>query len=259
MNLNINAISKTYTTNRKTTLALDNVSLTVKSGEIVCLLGPSGCGKTTLLNIIAGFDFPDRGEVTANGIKIERPSTDRVLMFQESALFPWLTVKKNVGFGLSIKNIDMNIQKQMINETLETVHLSGFENAYIHELSGGMKQRVALARALILKPSVLLMDEPLVSLDALTRDKLHEEIQLIWQKTRMSIINVTHNIREALILGDRVAMMSASPGTVKKELTVNLPRPRHFEDPGIVELARVILEDLWAESALAERQAYDNR
>ena len=171
-------------------------------------------------------------------------SRQRALMFQEPALFPWLNVRDNVAFGLEAMGVAREERRAAAARHLKLVHLEDFGDRYAHELSGGMKQRVALARALCIEPKALLMDEPFAALDAQTRDGLHGELQTIWRETKKTIVFVTHNVREALILGDRVALMSARPGTIKREFRFDLPRPRHFEDPGIAEAARVVLADL---------------
>ncbi len=244
MKLELRSVSKTFQTRRGDTHALQDVTLDVAAGEFVCLLGPSGCGKSTLLNIIAGLDSPDAGEVCADGQPVLAASTDRVVMFQDATLFPWLNVADNVTFGLTMAGTPAKERREIAQRYLQMVHLPRFSNAAVHELSGGMKQRVALARALALDPAVLLMDEPFGALDAQTRDLLHAELQEIWATTGKTIVFVTHNVREAIRLGDRVLVMSARPGTIKREFRVNLPRPRAMEDHGLVDLARVILDEL---------------
>ncbi len=220
------------------------MSFHVGSGEFVCLLGPSGCGKSTLLNIIAGLDSADAGEVLANGASVTGPSTDRVVMFQDATLFPWLNVIDNVAFGLAMQGRPAKERREVARRYLQMVHLQRFEKASVHELSGGMKQRVALARALALDPAVLLMDEPFGALDAQTRDLLHPELQEIWAATRKTIVFVTHNVREAIRLGDRVLVMSARPGTIKREFCIDLPRPRAMEDHSLADMARLVLGEL---------------
>ncbi|HUI72470.1 MAG TPA: ABC transporter ATP-binding protein [Spirochaetia bacterium] len=188
------------------------------------------------------------------GEQIDGPSPHRVLMFQEPSLFPWLTVLDNAAFGLEAAGVPKAERRKTAERYLDLVRLGGFGGRSIHELSGGMKQRVVLARALCLEPRALLMDEPFGSLDAQTRDSLHEELQSIWRETGKTIVFVTHNVREALILGDRVVLMSARPGTVLREFKFPLPRPRHFEDPGIAEAARLVLTDLRKEVMKAEAE-----
>ena len=191
-------------------MALERVSLQVGEGEFVCLVGPSGCGKTTLLNLVAGLEKPDAGEVTSDGKPVTGPGSDRVVMFQESALFPWLDVMGNVLFPLKIqKELDAKARRGMAHYYLDMVGLQAFRHASVHELSGGMKQRVALARALAPRPRVLLMDEPFASLDALTREQMYRDLQVIQSSQRRTVILVTHNVREAVCLGDRVVLRAS--------------------------------------------------
>ena len=231
----IEDVSKSFDTSAGHVQALDRVSLQVGEGEFVCLVGVSGCGKSTLLNIIAGLEKPDSGTVLADGKPVTGPGRDRLVMFQESALFPWLDVFGNVLFGLKLKpNLTSKDRHDVAKYYLELVGLTRFEHANIHELSGGMKQRVALARALAPNPRVLLMDEPFAALDALTREQLYGDLQRIWKERRKTIVFVTHNVREAASLGDRVLLFSPHPGRIQEEFTVDLPRPR---DINSVELA----------------------
>jgi NitT/TauT family transport system ATP-binding protein len=238
--LAVERVSKTFHTKRGRVRALDNVSLNVREGEFVCLVGPSGCGKTTLLNIIAGLEMPDSGRVLADGKPVTGPGMDRMVMFQESALFPWLDVMGNVMFGLKLKPKLTDAEREKVAKFyLQLVGLEKFMRANIHELSGGMKQRVALARALAPNPRVLLMDEPFGALDALTREQLYGDIQKIWEERRKTIVFVTHNVREAACLGDRVLIFSPHPGRIQEEFLVKLPRPR---DINSVELAKYSTE-----------------
>jgi len=233
--LAIEEVSKSFQSASGTVLALDRVSLNVAEGEFVCLVGASGCGKTTLLNIIAGLERPDSGTVQADGKPVTGPGRERLVMFQEPALFPWLNVFGNVLFGLKLKpNLTNRDRREVAKYYLELVGLRRFQHANIHELSGGMKQRVSLARALAPNPRVLLMDEPFAALDALTREQLYGDIQEIWKARRKTIVFVTHNVREAACLGDRVLLFSPHPGRVQEEFVVNLPRPR---DINSVDLA----------------------
>ncbi len=234
--LAVNGVSKTFQTSQGRVQALDNVSLQVRAGEFVCLLGPSGCGKTTLLNIIAGLEMPDSGRVLADGMPVSDAGSDRLVMFQEPALFPWLNVIGNVLFGLKLKPelADKN-RRETAEFYLRLVGLEKFMRVNIHELSGGMRQRVALARALAPNPVVLLMDEPFGSLDALTREQLYGDLQEIWEKRRRTIVFVTHNAREAACLGDRVLLFSPRPGRIQEQFEIHLPRPR---DINSVELAK---------------------
>lgn len=241
----LDAISLSYkTTSGEPLLALDNISLEVKPGEFLCIVGPSGCGKSTLLHLIAGLQPQTSGKVLVDGTPVSGPGTDRILIFQELGLFPWLTVGGNVEFGMKMKNISKAEREEKVQYYLRLVHLLKFRDSYIHQLSGGMRQRVALARALATEPDVLLMDEPFGALDAQTRDLLHDELERIWAETGRTIIFVTHNVREAVRLGDRVALMTFRPGRVKQEFLVNLPRPRHIEHTDVARTARDILDCL---------------
>jgi NitT/TauT family transport system ATP-binding protein len=244
----LDAISLSYkTTSGERLLALDNISLEVKPGEFLCIVGPSGCGKSTLLHLIAGLHPQTSGKVLVDGVPVSGPGTDRILIFQDLGLFPWLTVGGNVEFGLKMKNVPKSEREEKVQYYLRLVHLLNFRDSYIHQLSGGMRQRVALARALATEPDVLLMDEPFAALDAQTRDLLHDELERIWAETGRTIIFVTHNVREAARLGDRVVLLTFRPGRVKQEFSVNLPRPRHMEQTDVSRTARDILDCLRAE------------
>jgi len=225
-------------------LALDGINLEVRSGEFLCLVGPSGCGKSTLLHLIAGLHQPTSGEVLVDGHPVQGPGTDRIMIFQEHGLFPWLTVAQNVAFGMKMKGISKAEREEKTHYYLRLVHLAKFEKSYIHQLSGGMRQRVAIARALATEADVLLMDEPFAALDAQTRDLLHDELERIWNQTGCTVIFVTHNVREAVRLGDRVVLLTFRPGRVKSEFAVELPRPRMLEDPDVAGAARQILDEL---------------
>ena len=238
-------ISLTYKVNSgPRLLALDAINLKVNAGEFLCIVGPSGCGKSTLLHLIAGLHPATSGQVLIDGKPVEGAGTDRILIFQELGLFPWLTVGQNIEFGMRMKDIPKRERAEKIEYYLRLVHLGQFRNSYTHQLSGGMRQRVALARALATEPDVLLMDEPFAALDAQTRDLLHDELERIWAETGRTIIFVTHNVREAVRLGDRVALFTFRPGRVKREYAVDLPRPRHLEDVSVAKSAREILDDL---------------
>jgi len=217
--------------------ALEGITIDVRAGEFLCIVGPSGCGKSTLLNIIAGLAKPERGSILINGKEVAGPGPDRVVMFQESALFPWLTAVQNIEFGLRMNGTGDGAAREKARRFLHLVNLERFENSYIHELSGGMKQRVALARALAMEPEVLLMDEPFAALDAQSRDQFHIELQQIWAKTGQTIIFVTHNVSEAVCLGDRIILLTYRPGRIKKEFQVDYPRPR--ESRGVPKLAAI--------------------
>lgn len=206
--------------------AIKQLNLTVKQGEFLAIVGPSGCGKSTFLDMIAGLAKPSSGEIFIDNRKITGPALDRGIVLQGYALFPWRTVRKNVEFGLEIKKIPEKDRKEISQRYIELVGLKNFEDRYPHELSGGMKQRVAIARALAYDPEVLLMDEPFAAVDAQTRETLQEELLRIWEKTKKTIVFVTHGIDEAVFLADRVAVMTANPGTIKDIIAINLPRPR---------------------------------
>jgi sulfonate transport system ATP-binding protein len=238
-------ISLSYkTTSGERFLALDKINLKVSPGEFLCIVGPSGCGKSTLLHLIAGLHHPTSGQVLMDDKIVDRPGTDRILIFQELGLFPWLKVGENVEFGMKMKGISKAERQERTEYYLRLVHLAQFKDSYTHQLSGGMRQRVALARALATEPDVLLMDEPFAALDAQTRDLLHDELERIWAETGRTIIFVTHNVREAVRLGDRVVLLTFRPGRVKTEFLIDLPRPRHLEDITVAKTAGEILGEL---------------
>lgn len=231
----ISGVSKTYGDGRSAIAALEDVTLTIREGEFVCLVGASGCGKSTLLNLIAGIYSLDQGAIAVTG---------RVgLMFQEPALFPWLTVERNVESAMRFRRAAVDSKR--VQELLQIVYLEEFAQRRPHELSGGMQQRAALARALAQDAAVLLMDEPFGALDAMTRAILHDELERIWQATGVTVIFVTHDVREAVRLGDRVILLSSRPGRVVDEVVVDLPRPRQLESPGLGELAQMVTDRLW--------------
>src|SRR5947207_8002510 len=243
--LAINNVSKSFQSASGKVLALDRVSLNVAEAEFVCLVGASGCGKSTLLNIIAGLERPDSGSVMADGKPVTAPGRERLVMFQEAALFPWLDVIGNVLFGLKLKpGLREKDRLDVAKYYLELVGLTRFEKSNIHELSGGMKQRVALARALAPNPRVLLMDEPFAALDALTREQLYGDIQRIWKSRRKTIVFVTHNVREAVCLGDRVLLFSPHPGRVQEEFVIDLPRSRDINSVDLAGYASRITKAL---------------
>jgi len=241
----VESVTKRFRTRKGEIHALDNISLAVREGEFVCLVGPSGCGKTTLLNLIAGLDLPDDGRILADGKPVTGPGSDRMVMFQEPALFPWLDVFDNVMFGLKLKpKLNNKERREVATYYLELVGLERFMYANIHELSGGMKQRVALARCLAPNPRVLLMDEPFAALDALTREQLYGDLQRIWQQRKRTIVFVTHNVREAACLGDRVVLFSPNPGRVQEQFRVELPRPRDINSVDLAQHATEITRAL---------------
>ena len=242
--LSVRGVRKRFQTKRHNMTALDRVSLDVREGEFVCIVGPSGCGKTTLLNIVAGLDAADEGEVLFDGNTVRRPGPERVVVFQEPALFPWLNIRANVEFGLKLKGVHGKEKHAQAQKFLELVNLKRFERSFVHELSGGMKQRVQLGRALAVEPRMLLMDEPFAALDAQTRDVLQLELQEIWARTGTTILFVTHNVREAAILADRVFVMTPAPGKLKREIDVTLPRPRSPDNHAVADLAAEIRKEL---------------
>jgi NitT/TauT family transport system ATP-binding protein len=243
--VSLEGISLAYGTNANGRLiAIENVSMEVDPGEFLCIVGPSGCGKSTLLHLIAGLHRQTSGRVLVDGHPVNGPGTDRILIFQELGLFPWLTVGQNVEFGMKMQRVPKAAREEQVQYYLRLVHLLKFRNSYIHELSGGMRQRVALARALATEPDVLLMDEPFGALDAQTRDLLHDELERIWEQTGRTIIFVTHNVREAVRLGDRVVLLTFRPGRVKQEFPILLPRPRHIEEADVARTAKEILNCL---------------
>ncbi|MFL4907792.1 ABC transporter ATP-binding protein [Streptomyces sp. MMS24-I2-30] len=232
-------VSKSFTGPGGQQLVLDDITLDVAPGEFVTLLGASGCGKSTLLNLVAGLDAPTTGSITTDG----RPA----LMFQEHALFPWLTAGKNIELALRLRGVAKPERRTKAEELLELVRLKGAYGKRVHELSGGMRQRVALARSLAQESSLLLMDEPFAALDAITRDVLHDELTRIWTETGVSVLFVTHNVREAVRLAQRVVLLSSRPGRVARQWTVDIPQPRRVEDAPVAELSVEITEVLRGE------------
>jgi NitT/TauT family transport system ATP-binding protein len=257
--ISLSGVFRSYANSRGSfTPALQNIDLEIEQGEFVCIVGPSGCGKSTLLHLLAGLDRPTTGEMLVDGNPIDGPGTDRILLFQELGLFPWLTVRQNVEFGLKMAGVSRDERRDRARVFLHMVHLSHFEDHYIHQLSGGMKQRVALARSLALRPKILLMDEPFAALDAQTRDMLHDELERIWKETSPTIVFVTHNVREAVRLGDRVLLMSFRPGRIKSQFQVTLPRPRHVEDADVANMSKDILGQLREEIDRSFNAEYAN-
>jgi len=233
----LSEVSKAYGTGLAQLLALDDVSLTVSDGEFVCIIGASGCGKSTLLNLVAGLDKPTTGSVDTGGRRVG-------LMFQEPALFPWLTAAKNVELALRARGVPRAQRQSQTTELLETVRLSGFGDKRPHELSGGMRQRVAMARALAQNADVLLMDEPFGALDAMTRDLLHDELERICAERTLTVLFVTHNVREAARLGDRVMVLSSRPGRVIAEYEVPRRGPRRIDSPEVANMAAILTDRL---------------
>jgi NitT/TauT family transport system ATP-binding protein len=237
----LSGVTKVYGRGPSAVLALDRVSLDVAPGEFVCLVGASGCGKSTLLNLVAGLDRPSGGDIRLAGAA--RPG----LMFQDPALFPWLTVAANVELPLRLRGVSRAERRDRVAALLDAVHLGDFARRRPHELSGGMRQRVALARTLALDTPVLLMDEPFGALDAMTRDLLHDELERIWRERRLTVVFVTHNVREAARLADRIVLLSSRPGRIIYETPVDVARPRRIDSPEVSGLAADVIDRLRAE------------
>src|SRR5919107_428152 len=233
--------------------AIKNINLTIEDEQFVCFVGPSGCGKTTLLNILAGLDKPTEGEIILNGRPVTETGPDRIMVFQENALFPWLKVLDNVEFGLKMAGVQKDKRRAIAIHYLDMMQLTKFAEAFTYQLSGGMKQRVAIARALVMDPDILLMDEPFAALDSQTRDLLLVELQLIWAKTRKTIAFVSHNITESVCLGDKIVVFSSRPGKVKKEIKVDYRRPRLSEDSNLHQYQRKVLDELKSEIIAARK------
>jgi NitT/TauT family transport system ATP-binding protein len=212
---------------------LERINLEVTAGEFVCIVGPSGCGKSTLLNIIGGFLHQSRGEALVEGRPVHGPDPRRIFVFQENGVFPWLTVRENIGFGLSRTCVEM--REKTVAHYTEMVGLIGFENAYPRELSGGMRQRVEIARALAANPDIIYMDEPFGALDFITRLKMRSDLTRIWQTEKKTILFVTHDIEEAVQLADRVLVMSKRPASIQEDVRIDIPRPRDLDSPGYLE------------------------
>ncbi|WP_135611249.1 ABC transporter ATP-binding protein [Methanococcoides sp. AM1] len=230
--------------NGESTLALDNINLEIKDKEFICFIGPSGCGKTTLLRSIAGLEMPDSGEITLDGERITVPDSKRGMVFQEYSLFPWNTVIQNITFGPQMQGMSKGESLERAEKYLKLVGLEQFRNSYPYELSGGMRQRVAIARALANEPKVLLMDEPFGALDAQTRNTLQNELLDVWAKNQITIVFVTHSVDEAVFLADKIVVMTARPGKIKKVINVELPRPRDRTSSEANELRHSLLRML---------------
>ena len=257
MRVTLKRVHKSFQQKGQRVQALRDINFSIEEGEFICVIGPSGCGKSSLISLIAGLEFPDSGEVYVDSKIVEGPSRDRLVVFQEAALFPWLSVQENVEFGLKLQNIPKEERRERAFQSLKLVHLTRFLNAYPHELSGGMRQRVAIARALVMDPKILLMDEPFAALDAQTRQMLQEELQEIWQKTKKTVFFVTHNVREATFLSDRVFEISARPGTIKKEYPMRIPRPRNEQDPHLLMMQTKIMSSLKDEIEKVAKEQLD--
>ena len=247
MTIQVRGLSRAFAGAGGPTPALLDVDLDVAEREFVCILGPSGCGKSTLLNLVAGFLRPSAGEVRVNGRRVTGPGADRGVVFQEYALFPWLTVEQNIEFGLRERRVPRAKRKARVRQQIASVGLSGFGQRYPQELSGGMRQRVALARVLVNDPKILLMDEPFAALDAQTRSIMQQELLRVWSADRRTAIFITHNIEEAILLGDRVVVMTARPGRIKDIVAVGLPRPRDVTSAEFNQIRRHVAVLLEAE------------
>ena len=245
--IQVRGVEKTFAVGAQKIVALQNIDLDIRKGEFVCLLGPSGCGKSTLLNAVAGFQPPTKGTVTVDGRSITEPGPDRGMVFQEYALFPWMTVAQNVAFGLEIKGMSKAAIAEKVEWLLQKLHLQDFRNRFPKDLSGGMRQRVAIARVLALDSPILLMDEPFGALDALTRRTLQDELLRIWEEVGKTILFVTHSIEESIYLADRIIVMTYRPGTIKRDVAVDMPRPRDGSAPEFNrlkrELSQMVMEE----------------
>ena len=251
--IDVRSMGVTFGADESEVIAVKDVSLNVQPGEFVSLIGPSGCGKSTLLSIVAGFVKPTKGEALLDGKKITKPGSDRGVVFQQYSLFPWLSVRKNVEFGLKMAGIDQSKRLTTARSLLDLAGLLSFENHYPDQLSGGMKQRIGIVRALATSPQVLLMDEPFGALDTQTRVVMQEILTNIWQQFRISVLFITHDIEESIFLSDRIYVMTARPGRIKAEIKVPLPRPRTADMTDIPEFMNLVqeLKGLIREESLA--------
>lgn len=242
MYLSINGIEKSFSLkDGKRLKVLDNINLDIEKGSFVSIVGPSGCGKSTLLYLIAGLEKADRGSITVAGKEVTKPGPDRIVVFQEDGLFPWLTVFDNVTYGLKIKGLSKEEMEKKARDVLQMVHLSQYIDSYPHQLSGGMKQRVSIARALVMEPDILLMDEPFSALDEQTRMVLHRELLEIWRKTKVTILFVTHNIREAVQLSEKVVVFATRPGKIKEIVPVTTAKDGIMPDSVTLHTEQKIL------------------
>jgi NitT/TauT family transport system ATP-binding protein len=245
--IHINNVNKIFSTDGREVIALNDINMSIQSGEFICLLGPSGCGKSTLLNAVAGFSLPTTGSILVDGKPVQEPGPDRGMVFQEYALFPWMTVAENIAFGLEIKKQPKAIINEKVGSLLEMLNLQDFRDRYPKDLSGGMRQRVAIARVLALDSPIMLMDEPFGALDSLTRRNLQDELLRIWMELKKTIIFVTHSIEESIYLADRIVVMTYRPGSIKKIVNVTMSRSR---DPSSAEfnnlkkeLSQLVMEE----------------
>ncbi len=237
--------------------ALSDINMEISDGEFICIVGPSGCGKSTLLNLIAGLETPTSGKIILDDKEVRGPGADRVVMFQEPALYPWLNVMENVKFGMKLAGVPKNEQETRAEKYLKMVHLWDFREYAVHELSGGMKQRTALARALTMDSKIMLMDEPFSALDKQTINKLRAELEAIWEETGRTIIYVTHSVEEALYFADRIIILAERPGVVKSVVKIDLPRPRQLDSEEFVDIRKHLLDGLKVEVDKIEKEEYD--
>ena len=237
--------------------ALSDINLEISDGEFICIVGPSGCGKSTLLNLIAGLETPTSGKIILDDKEVKGPGADRVVMFQEPALYPWLNVMENVKFGMKLAGVPKSEQETRAEKYLKMVHLWDFREYAVHELSGGMKQRTALARALTMDSKIMLMDEPFSALDKQTINKLRAELEAIWEETGRTIIYVTHSVEEALYFADRIIILAERPGVVKSVVKIDLPRPRQLDSEEFVDIRKHLLDGLKVEVEKIEKEEYD--
>lgn len=248
--ISIQGIGKTYRTDESETVAIENFDLDIAKGELVSIVGPSGCGKTTLLRMVAGLLEPTQGKIFIDGRECKGPGPDRGMVFQDYALFPWRSVRKNIEFGLEVAGVPKEERQARCDELLKMVGLEGFAKARVHELSGGMKQRVALARAIITDPDVLLMDEPFGALDAQTRNLMQEGLVEILSKTDQTVLFITHSVDEAVYLSDRIVVLTKRPATIKSVFEIPWERPRDRASPEFTALRKEILEELRVENVM---------
>jgi NitT/TauT family transport system ATP-binding protein len=259
--IELRQVARTFRTTRGVTAALADVNLSIDEGELVTLVGPSGCGKTTILNLVAGLDAPDSGEVLVRGMPVDGPGPDRGVIFQEAALFPWLDIRENVEFGLKEMRVPRADRRRRSTHYLAMVGMKAFAQYLVHELSGGMRQRAALARALAMEPSILLMDEPFGALDARTREVLQEELVTIWRETGKTIVFVTHDMAEAVRIASRVVVLRARPARVALTVDIEamIARPRAIEHPAVLALAAELKQDLDDDHELEVRLDHEER
>ena len=255
--IDIRKVVKTFTDRQRNqeVLAVDTVDLAIRDNDFICLLGPSGCGKSTLLNMIAGFDTPSSGRIEVAGTVVDKPGADRGVVFQQPTLMPWLTVVDNVAFHLKMKGVGRAERRAKAQDFIDLVGLTGFERHYPAELSGGMSQRVGIARALLMNPRVILMDEPFAALDAQTKLEMQEELVQIWQRVGCTIVFVTHSIDEALVLGNRIAVMTRRPGRISDCFDFDMPRPRDITSPEFNDAKRRVMTLIRNEASPTRRAA----